>query len=123
MATHNDLGKWGEQRAVEYLEDKGYTICHRNWRIGHRDLDITALTEDRETLAIVEVKTRSDDTYMLPEEAVDWRKMRNLAIAANAYVRRYQISCDVRFDIISVLRMGDQVKIEHLENAFLPPLR
>lgn len=123
MATHNDLGKWGEQRAVEYLEDKGYTICHRNWRIGHRDLDITALTEDRETLAIVEVKTRSDDTYMLPEEAVDWRKKRNLSIAANAYVRRYQISCDVRFDIISVLRMGDQVKIEHLENAFLPPLR
>ena len=99
MATHNDLGKWGEQRAVEYLEDKGYTICHRNWRIGHRDLDITALTEDRETLAIVEVKTRSDDTYMLPEEAVDWRKKRNLAIAANAYVRRYQISCDVRYHL------------------------
>ena len=86
MATHNNLGKWGEQQAAEYLQHKGYRICHRNWRLGHRDLDITALTPDGDTLVIVEVKTRSHTEYVEPEESVDWRKMRNLAIAANAYI-------------------------------------
>ena len=123
MAAHNEYGKWGEQQAVEYLQSKGYTICHRDWKYGHRDLDITALTDDGETLAIVEVKTRRNTDYMQPEEAVDWRKMRSLAIAANAYVRRYQVNCQVRFDIISVIGQGDDVRIEHLENAFIPPLR
>ncbi len=123
MAAHNEYGKWGEQQAVEYLQGKGYTICHRDWKYDHRDLDITALTDDGETLAIVEVKTRRNTDYMQPEEAVDWRKMRSLAIAANAYVRRYQVNCQVRFDIISVIGQGDDVRIEHLENAFIPPLR
>lgn len=123
MAAHNEYGKWGEQQAVEYLQRKGYTICHRDWKLGHRDLDITALTEDGETLAIIEVKTRRNTDYMQPEEAVDWRKMRSLAIAANAYVQRYQVHTDVRFDIITVVGQDDDVQIEHLENAFIPPLR
>ena len=54
---------------------------------------------------------------------VDWRKMRSLAIAANAYVQRYQVHTDVRFDIITVVGQDDDVQIEHLENAFIPPLR
>ena len=123
MAAHNEYGKWGEQQAVEYLQGKGYTICHRDWKSGRRDLDLTALTPDGGTLAIVEVKTRSGTDVTRPEEAVDWRKMRSLAIAANAYVRRYQVNCQVRFDIISVIGQGDDVRIEHLENAFIPPLR
>ncbi len=123
MAAHNDYGKWGEMRAAEYLQQKGYTICHRNWRIGHRDLDLTALTPDGSTLAIVEVKTRHNTDIMMAEEAVDWRKKRNLTTAANAYLRRYPITCDVRFDIITVVGEGDHVQIDHLENAFQPPLR
>ena len=122
MAAHNNLGKWGEQQAAEYLQRKGYSICHRNWRFGHRDLDITALTPDGDTLVVVEVKTRSSKEYTAPEEAVDWRKMRNLAVAANAYIRRYQLSCDIRFDIISVLGDGHEAEIDHIENAFLPPM-
>ncbi len=42
MAEHNDLGKWGEDEAVLYLEDEGYTIIDRDWRLGRRDLDILA---------------------------------------------------------------------------------
>ena len=123
MAQHNDYGRWGEQQAAEYLQRKGYSICHRNWRIGHRDLDITALTPDGETLVVVEVKTRRNADFSSPEEAVDWRKIHHLTRTAQAYVQRYQVSCGVRFDIISVTGTGDNVRINHVENAFIPPMR
>ena len=122
MASHNDYGRWGEQKAAEYLEQKGYCILHRNWRTGRRDHDITAVTEDGQTLAIVEVKTRHNTEMTTPEEAVDWRKMRNLVFAANTYVQRMGIFLGVRFDIITVVGEGDNVQIEHIENAFVPPM-
>ena len=42
MAQHNQLGKWGEEYAANYLLGKGYDILERDWRIGHRDIDIKA---------------------------------------------------------------------------------
>ena len=123
MAGHNDYGRWGEQKAAEYLQAKGYAICHRNWRIGHRDLDITAMSEDGQTLVIAEVKTRRNTDVADPGTSVDWRKIRNLAIAANAYVRRYNVNMDVRFDLITIVGSGDDAVITHIENAFLPPMR
>ena len=56
MAAHNELGKWGENLAAEYLQDKGYEILERDWKSGHHDLDIVAKEDD--TLVVVEVKTR-----------------------------------------------------------------
>ena len=123
MATHNDFGRWGEQLAAEFLLKKGYSICHRNWKLGHRDLDIVALDEDGKMLVVVEVKTRSDHAYTQPEEAVDWRKKRNLIVAANAYVQRYQIDLPLRFDIIAVTGKDGDAFIDHIENAFVPNLR
>ena len=40
MAAHNELGKWGEDTAADYLQRNGYTIVERDWKSGHRDLDI-----------------------------------------------------------------------------------
>ena len=123
MAEHNELGKWGEDEAALYLEDEGYVIIDRDWKIGKRDLDILALSPNGKTLAVVEVKTRSGDEYQQPEEAVDGRKMRNLAIAANAYVKEHQVDKELRFDIISVVGVGHQVEhLEHLKDAFNPML-
>ena len=123
MAEHNELGKWGEDEAALYLEDEGYVIIDRDWKIGKRDLDILALSPDGKTLVVVEVKTRSGDEYQQPEEAVDGRKMRNLAIAANAYVKERQVDKELRFDIISVVGVGHQVEhLEHLKDAFNPML-
>ena len=123
MAEHNDLGKWGEDEAVFYLEDKGYTIIDRDWRLGRRDLDILAYTPDGSTLVVVEVKTRTGGKYQQPEEAVTPSKMRNLAIAANAYVKECQVDKELRFDVISIVGCGRQVKsIQHLKDAFNPML-
>lgn len=123
MAEHNDLGKWGEEKAVAYLQRHGYTIRDRDWRYGHRDLDIVAVTEDQTTLVVVEVKSRSSDELADPEEAVDRKKIRHLARAANDYVKLFAIDSDVRFDIITVVGKSDaDVKIEHIVEAFNPLL-
>jgi len=123
MAEHNELGKWGEDEAASYLEDEGYAIIDRDWKIGRRDLDIVAMSPDGDTLVIVEVKTRTEEEYQKPEEAVDKRKMRNLAVAANAYAKECKIDKNMRFDIISIIGKGHQVEnLEHLKDAFNPML-
>ena len=123
MAKHNELGKWGEAEAVRFLETKGYAILERDWRFGKRDLDIVALTEDACTLVVVEVKTRGTDDMKAPEEAVDVKKMRNLAVAANAYVKEHVVAQEVRFDIISIVGTADKMeRIDHLVDAFNPML-
>ncbi len=123
MAEHNDLGKWGEDEAALYYEDRGYEILERDWKVGKRDIDLIALTEDKDTLVFVEVKTRHNNDLQEPEEAVDVKKMRNLAIAANAYVKLHGLDMDVRFDIISVIGKCSCVEsIECFEDAFNPLL-
>lgn len=123
MAKHNELGKWGEAEAVRFLEAKGYAILECDWRFGKRDLDIVALTEDACTLVVVEVKTRGTDDMKAPEEAVDVKKMRNLAVAANAYVKEHVVAQEVRFDIISIVGTADKMeRIDHLVDAFNPML-
>ena len=123
MAEHNDLGKWGEDEAALYYEDRGYEILERDWKVGKRDIDLIALTEGKDTLVFVEVKTRQNNDLQEPEEAVDVKKMRNLAIAANACVKLYGLDMDVRFDIISVIGKCSCVEsIECFEDAFNPLL-
>lgn len=123
MAEHNEFGKWGEDEAARFLERKGYSILERDWKWGKRDLDIIAVTENRQTLVFVEVKTRSSEDLQEPEEAVDNAKMKNLAIAANAYVKAMNAMQDIRFDIVSIIGKRKCLeRIEHIEDAFNPLL-
>lgn len=123
MASHNDLGKWGEEMAAQHLREQGYTILDRDWRLGHRDLDIVARTPDGTTVVFVEVKTRTSDVVSRPQDAVDARKIRSLGAAANAYAKEFQLWDELRFDLISII--GDRAEtavLEHVEDAFNPLL-
>ena len=120
MAEHNDLGKSGENAAVAYLEQKGYLIRDRNWRRGHFELDIVAAKNGE--LIIVEVKTRSDTDFALPQDAVTPQKIRRTVIAADTYIKLFQIDEPVRFDIITVIGKIGNFRIEHIKEAFYPPL-
>ena len=124
MAQHNDTGNWGEELAVRYLRSKGYTIRDRNWRSGHRELDVVALTEDMSTIVFVEVKTRDSDDVTLPEQAVDRRKIRSIGYVANSYIKQNNLVLDTRFDIITIIGNEDDgsLRVEHLEDAFNPML-
>lgn len=101
ISEHSQTGIWGEEVAVEYLRDSGYVILERDWHSGHRDIDIIARQDD--TIVFVEVKTRRNTDYMQPEQAVDWKKRRNLRHAINHYVKYKKIDNPFRFDIITVV--------------------
>ena len=116
MAAHNELGKWGEDIASEYLIHTGYQIVERDWKSGRRDVDIIA-TDGNEVI-FVEVKTRRNCLYGAPEEAVDYRKLQSLRLAINHYIKSHRINSDVRFDIISVVgTIGHEPKIDHIKGV------
>lgn len=119
MAEHNLTGSWGERMAAEYLERKGYRILWRDWRDGHRDIDLVAI--DADELVFVEVKTRRNADFMEPEQAVDARKMRNLGYAAMAFMRRYDHEMPARFDVIGITGTEKTgYTVNHIEDAFRP---
>lgn len=120
MAHHNTLGEAGEKAAAEYLEKSGYHILHRNWRKGHLELDIIASKGDE--LIVVEVKTRTDTVHKLPQEAVTWQKIRRTVIATDTYLKMFCIDAPVRFDIISIVGSEGHFEIEHIQEAFYPPM-
>jgi putative endonuclease len=116
MAAHNELGKLGEDLAVDYLRKNGYTILDTNWTFQKAEIDIIARTED--TLAIVEVKTRSSLDFGLPQDFVKPKKIQLLVKAINAYVIERDLDINVRFDIIAIHKEGKSFAIEHLIDAF-----
>ena len=121
MYAQQEFGKIGEEIAVSYLIGKGYQILERNWRSGHKEIDIIAL--DGNELVIVEVKCRKSNTFGDPDIAVGADKQRMLVWAADAYVRYKNLDVEVRFDIISIIITDTGKQIEHIEDAFYPMLR
>ena len=120
MAHHNTLGKGGEEAAIAYLKAHGYLIRHKNWRKGRFELDIIAANNDE--LIVIEVKTRTNTHYSLPHEAVTPQKIKRTVVAADAYIKTFQIDAPVRFDIITVVGEENDFDIEHIQNAFYPPV-
>jgi putative endonuclease len=116
MADHNDLGKLGEELAVEFLEKSGYSILETNWTFQKAEVDIIAKKDT--ILAVVEVKTRSSIDFGLPQDFVKPKKIQLLVKAINEYVISNDLEVEVRFDIIALHREGKGFKIEHLEDAF-----
>ena len=116
MKDHIELGKSGEDIAVALLEEKGYLILERNWRLGKEEIDIIA--RDGNFVVIVEVKTRASNIFAEPETSVTKNKQRILVRTANAYVHYTRQHGEVRFDIITILiRPGEEV-INHIVDAF-----
>ena len=87
---------------------------------GHFELDIVAAKENE--LVIVEVKTRSNTLFAQPEEAVDLPKIKRTVRAADTYMKLFQIDVPVRFDIITVIGENGNFRIDHIKEAFYPPL-
>jgi putative endonuclease len=116
MAKHNELGKFGEELAVEFLQKNGYEILETNWTFQKAEIDIIAQKDN--TLAVVEVKTRSSIEFGLPQDFVKPKKIQLLVKAVNEYVISNDLDVDVRFDIIAISKEGKECNIEHIEDAF-----
>jgi putative endonuclease len=116
MAEHNELGKFGEELAVEFLEQNGYDILETNWIFQKAEIDIIAKKDS--TLAVIEVKTRSSIAFGLPQDFVKPKKIQLLVKAVNEYIVSNDLDVDVRFDIIAIYKEDNTYKIEHFEDAF-----
>ena len=116
MAKHNELGKFGEELAVEYLLEKNYIILENNWRYQKGEVDIIA--QKGNVLASVEVKTRSTKEFGDPQDFVKPKKIKLLVTAMNEYVIQKDLDVEVRFDIIAITKTQSDFDIEHLEDAF-----
>ncbi len=120
MAEHNETGEVGERIAAQYLISKGYQIVERNWRFGRYELDIIASKGD--DIIFIEVKTRSNERFMPTYKSIDKRKIKNIVLAADKYIKVHHIELNIRFDIVILVGDLQSPKITHWENAFYPPL-
>lgn len=114
MAKHLDSGRLGEQLAVLFLKEQGYSIVSANWRHKYWEVDIIGM--DGDILAFVEVKSRSKSKYGEPVDFVDSKKQNNLIQAAEAYLEISGYEGEIRFDIVSVYL--EENKVELIKDAF-----
>lgn len=111
------LGIKGENLATKFLKKKGYRIIARNYKTPIGEIDIIA--QDGNTIVFVEVKTRADELFGHPFEAVNKRKRKKLKDLALLYLKRQGKEYPLRFDILSILYRDDGKKeIEHIKDAF-----
>lgn len=115
MATHNDIGKQGEQLAKEFLVAYNYVILETNYRYKKAEIDIIATKEN--ILAIIEVKTRTSTHFGEPESFVNNKKIKLILEATNAYIIEKDLDLEVSLDIISVV-IGKENEINHIPNAY-----
>lgn len=121
MAAHNDFGKWGEDRAEEFLRQKGYSILARDWHNGHKDIDIVAYDNSDDTLIIVEVKTRHRETVTTALQAVTLKKEKNIIQSAFAFARSTgHFFPNIRFDIITIVGTIDNHELTHYPGILKP---
>ncbi len=116
MATHNDLGKQGEQLAVDHLLKMGYSILAQNYIYQKAEVDIIAQKKD--VLVAVEVKTRSSSHFGDPQEFLKPKQIKRIVKAVDDYVNANAMDVEVRFDIIAIVINARETSLEHLENAF-----
>lgn len=124
--ARQELGALGEEVAARWLQRRGWRVLSRRFRSGHRDLDL--VVERGGTVAFVEVKARRSALFGDPVEAVGWRKRRELARSAQAWIDRVGAPSAIavreyRFDVVGVLAEPGRVRIRHVEDAFQLPVR
>jgi putative endonuclease len=106
-------GKQGEKIAEEYLKNKGWQILDRNFHYSKfAEIDLVARVDNE--IVFVEVKTRTTSNFGAPEEAVDYRKMHNIFVASQYYLKEKNIkNLKPRIDVVAIILNEKEFKIRH----------
>jgi len=118
------LGKWGEKLAAEFLIKQGYLILAENFYTPYGELDliteqVNQFNPDEKTVVFVEVKTKAHDGFGSPESWVDRRKQAQIGRVASGYlIQKDRTDDNCRFDVVAVTRERDGYEIRHIEDAF-----
>ena len=117
MNIKGELGRRGEDAALDYLRRAGLQLFARNWRSGHLEVDL--IMEDISCIRIVEVKTLQAGDGFDPAENVTPDKRRKLIRAAKAFYAEHPTHKEIKFDVVTVLFCGEMlVRIDWLPDAF-----
>lgn len=102
--NNRERGSFFEEKACEYLKEKGLQILERNFRVRQGEIDIVA--RDRGTLVFVEVKYRKDSVAGLPQEAVTYTKQKQISRVALFYLsfHKLPLSTPCRFDVVAICK-------------------
>ncbi len=110
-------GENGENRAVNYLISKGFTIIERNWRTKGGEIDIIAYKND--TIVFVEVKTLPNGTVDMIQRELNYQKRQRIIKTSKRFLLKHRQYSNgyIRFDVI-VIDMPGFESVYHIENAF-----
>lgn len=118
MAAHDELGKKGEQLALNHLVEKGYTLIERNMRVERDEIDLIFRAGGE--LVFVEVKTRENAFAGDPETLVTTAQQKRIVRAADRYIQERDLDVEARFDIVGVVLNSKYTRVVHIEEAFGP---
>ncbi len=111
------VGAKGEYAACVYLKKNGYKILKRNYKKSFGEIDIIA--KKNEDISFVEVKTRKNEDFGRPCQAVNESKKSKIRKTAMAYIVENALDENYSFDVIEVFHSGGEIiKLEHIKNAF-----
>ena len=111
------VGAQGEDRAAKYLSAHGYRIIEKNWRCRLGEIDL--VVKEADTLVFCEVKTRSNQSFGHPLEAITASKIEKLRRLGEAYMQAAaKTDVALRFDVISIIENGENSRLEHIKDAF-----
>ena len=118
--SKNKLGKFGEEKAKEFLESKGYVLITSNFRYDRAEVDLIFKDEKNKIVIFVEVKTRRNRKFGEPEESINKTKQNQIKKAAEGFISENDefMDYDLRIDTVSVFMDGKGITINHTENAF-----
>jgi len=118
--TTKELGDFGELKAFEYLQKKGFQIIDQNYRFHRNEVDLVYKNQNK--VVFVEVKTRQTAEIGPPWKSVTRQKQNQIIKCAHHYMVSKDLDAEVQFDIISIVHNAHGTFIEHIEEAFYPRL-
>lgn len=118
MST-SDLGQYGENLAIKFLKDRGYTILGQNFRRPWGEIDI--ISQKNNIIMFVEVKTNKEEMVGFePESRVNRDKINRMVRIARTYLayKKFPEDQEWQLDIIAVTIIKDRgiAKIKHYKN-------
>ncbi len=114
---NKELGKRGEEIALRFLKKQGYRIIKTNYVCKLGEIDIIA--KEKDTVAFIEVKTRTSTLFGTPELSVTPFKQMQLSKSALYFLKEKKLDeIKARFDVVSILLGGNEERIELIRDAF-----
>jgi putative endonuclease len=122
QSAAQSMGRRGEDLAHRFLEQSGYRVVARNYRLPDNSGEVDLVARQGDLLVAVEVKSRATDEFGSPDRAVGTDKQRHIARAALDFARRAGVSRqNIRFDIVSIIFTRPPA-ITHQEDVFRIPV-